>query len=107
MNNTITTTNTYSSDMIPAIIFDEYGFAFIFVDTAKNECIKSEDVTVEWLDENNIEIDEYVKHCVNECNAMKDMGVTHGIVSYFSKDDETIFNFSKTINVAESFKKIF
>ena len=100
-------TTTYNSNMIPCIIFGENGFGFIFVDTAKNECIKSEDATIEWLTENNIAIDEYVKHCVNECNAMKDVGVTHGLISYFSKDDETIYNFSKTINVAESFKKIF
>lgn len=106
MNNMNITTQ-YSSNMIPCIIFGEYGFAFIFVDTAKNECIKSEDVTVEWLNKNNIAIDEYVKHCLNECNAMKDMGMTHGIISYFSKDDETIYNYSKQIDVAAIFAEIF
>ena len=100
-------TTTYNSNMIPCIIFGENGFSFIFVDTAKNECIKSEDATVEWLTENNIAIDEFFRHCETEYNFMKDMNVEQGIVSYFSKDDETIFNFSKTINVAESFKKIF
>ena len=107
MNNTIAITTQYNSNMIPCIIFSEHGFSFIFVDTAKNECVKSDDVTLDWLTENNIAIDEYVKHCVNECNAMKDVGVKNGIVSYFSKDDETIYNYSKTINVAESFKAIF
>ena len=99
-------TTTYNNNMIPCISFDENSFSFIFVDTKNNTGIKSVDATVEWLTENNIEFDEFAKHCVSEYNSMKDMNVEQGMISYFSKDDETIFNFSKTINVADSYEKI-
>ncbi len=102
----ITTTNTYNSNMIPCIIFGENGFSFIFIDTKNNTGIKSVDATVEWLTENNIEFDEFSNHCVTEYNYMKDMGVEKGIISYFSKDDETINNFCKTIKEADSSEKI-
>lgn len=107
MNNTLTITAQYSSNMIPCIIFGEYGWNFIFVNTSKNECIKSEDVTLDWLAKNNIAIDEYVNHCWNEYHSMKDVGVTHGIISYFTKDDEIIYNYSNQIDVADSYEKIF
>ena len=99
-------TTTYNSNMIPCISFDENGFNFIFVDTANNTGIKSVDATVEWLTENNIAIDEFFRHCVTEYNSMKDMNVEKGIISYFSKDDETIHNFCKKIKDADSNEKI-
>ena len=102
MNNT----TTYNSNMIPCISFDENSFSFIFVDTKNNTGIKSVDATVEWLTENNIEFDEFSKHCVTEYNFMKDMNVEKGIISYFSKDDETIHNFCKTLKEAASHEKI-
>jgi hypothetical protein len=93
----ITSTNNYNDQMIPAIIFGEGGFVFVFLDTTNGMCVKSEDVTVEWLTKNDIAVDEFVRHCTSEYEAMKDMGVEKGIISYFSKDDEAIYNFSKTI----------
>ena len=97
MNNT----NTYNSNMIPCIIFGEGGFVFVFLDTTNGMCIKSEDVTVDWLIENNIAIDEFVKHCTTEYDSMRDRNVEKGIIAYFSKDDEIIYNYSKTIDLAD------
>ena len=95
MNNT----NTYNDNMIPCIIFGEVGFVFVFLNTTNGMCIKSEDVTIEWLTKNNIAADEFVMHCVTELEAMKDRNVEKGIIAYFSKDDEIIYNYSKTMNL--------
>ncbi len=97
MNNT--TNNT--TNMIPCIIFGEGGFVFVFLNTTNGMCIKSEDATIEWLAKNNIAADEFVMHCVTEYENMKDRNVKKGIISYFSKDDEIIYNYSKTIDLAD------
>ena len=47
--NKISLTSKYNKNMIPCIIFGEYGWNFIFVDTKNNQCIKDEDVTMAWL----------------------------------------------------------
>lgn len=93
--------NTYNDNMIPCIIFGKGGFVFVFVDTTNCMCIKSEDVTIEWLSENNIAADEFVMHCVTEYENMKDRNIEKGIIAYFSKDDEIIYNYSKSINLAD------
>ena len=92
--------------MIPAIIFDEFEPVFIFVDPNTNTCCKNNYATIEWLDKNNIEIDELNRRYYAECEAI-DQDVEYGIFAYFSKDDEKIDNFSKQIDVADAYDEIF
>jgi hypothetical protein len=92
--------------MIPAIIFDEFEPVFIFVDPTTNTCCKNNYATIEWLEKNNIEIDELKRRYYAELDAL-DNDFEYGIISYFAKDDENIYNFSKTIDVADTYEKIF
>ena len=80
--NKITITSKYNKNMILCIIFGEYGWNFIFVDTKNNKCVKSEEATTAWLNRNNITAHEFTNHCWNEYNCMKDNGVTCGLISY-------------------------
>lgn len=105
--NTISITTKYNKNMIPCIIFGEYGWNFIFVDTKNNQCIKDEDVTIAWLKRNNITAYEFTNHCWNEYDCMKDHCVTCGLISYFDKDDTTVFNYSNNIDVTNSYNNIF
>ena len=105
--NTISITTKYNKNMIPCIIFGEYGWNFIFVDTKNNQCIKDEDVTIAWLKRNNITVYEFISHCWNEYDCMKGFCVACGLISYFDKDDSTVFNYSKSIDVTNSYNNIF
>ena len=105
--NKITITSKYNKNMIPCIIFGEYGWNFIFVDTKNNKCVKSEEATTAWMNRNNITAHEFTNHCWNEYNCMKDNGVTCGLISYFDKDDATAFNYSNSIDVANSYNTVF
>ena len=105
--NTISITTKYNKNMIPCIIFGEYGWNFIFVDTKNNQCIKDEDVTMAWLKRNNITAFEFISHCWNEYDCMKGFCVACGLISYFDKDDATVFNYSKSIDVTNSYNNIF
>lgn len=105
--NKISITSKYNKNMIPCIIFGEYGWNFIFVDTKNNQCIKDEDVTMAWLKRNNITAYEFTNHCWNEYDCMKDHYVTCGLISYFDKDDATVFNYSNNIDVTNSYNDIF
>ena len=105
--NTISITTKYNKNMIPCIIFGEYGWNFIFVDTKNNQCVKSEDVTIAWLKRNNITAYEFTNHVWNEYDSMKDHCVTCGLISYFDKDDATVFNYSNNIDVTNSYNNIF
>ena len=105
--NKITITSKYNKNMIPCIIFGEYGWNFIFVDTKNNQCVKDEDVTTAWMNRNNITANEFTNHVCNEYNCMKDNGVTCGLISYFDKDDATVFNYSNSIDVANSYNTVF
>lgn len=102
----LTITNQYNDNMIPAIIFDEFEPVFIFVDPNTNTCCKNDYATVEWLDKNNITIDELTRRYDAEYDAI-DPDVEYGIFAYFSEDEETIYNYSNQIDVAESYEKIF
>lgn len=106
MNNTPTITNQYNDNMIPAIIFDEFEPVFIFVDPNTNTCCKNDYATLEWLEKNNIEFDELESRYAAECDAM-DNDFEYGICAYFSKDAETIYNYSKQIDVGDAYEKIF
>jgi len=105
--NTISITTKYNKNMIPCIIFGEYGWNFIFVDTKNNQCVKSEEATIAWLKRNNITVYEFISHCWNEYDCMKGFCVTCGLISYFDKDDSTVFNYSKSIDVTNSYNNIF
>lgn len=102
----LTITNQYNDNMIPCIIFDEFEPVFIFVDPNTNTCCKNDYATVEWLDKNNITIDELNRRYNNECEAL-DNDFEYGIFAYFSEDEETICNYSKQIDVEDSYEKIF
>lgn len=105
--NTLSITTKFNSNMIPCIFFGEYGWNFIFVDITNNTCVKDEDITKSWLKSNNCSTEEFVDHCWNEYNCMKDYDVDCGLISYFSDNDETVYNFAKTIDVSESYISIF
>ena len=105
--NKISNTTKYNKNMIPCIIFGEYGWNFIFVDTKNNKYIKDEDVTMAWLKRNGITICEFTRSCWNEYEYMKDNGVECGIIPYFTKDDAKVFNYAEGIDVEESYKEIF
>ena len=105
--NTISITTKYNKNMIPCIIFGEYGWNFIFVDTKNNKCIKDEAVMLAWLKRNNITVFEFTNYCLNEYEYMKNIGVECGLISYFIKDDAKVFNYTKDIDVEESYKEIF
>lgn len=105
--NKISITTKYNKNMIPCIIFGEYGWNFIFVDTKNNKCIKDEAVAMAWLKRNGITICEFTRSCWNEYEYMKDYGVEYGLVPYFTKDDTKVFNYAEGIDVEESYKEIF
>lgn len=105
--NTLSITTKFNSNMIPCVIFGEFGWNFIFVDTKTNQCVKSEDITKSWLNSNNISESEFTQRCWNEYESMKDCGVDCCLISFFSADDETVYNFAKTIDIVESYKNIF
>jgi hypothetical protein len=102
----LTITNQYNDNMIPCIIFDEFEPVFIFVDTKNNVCCKNGYATVEWLDKNNISTDELNRRYETEYGKL-DPDVEYGIFAYFSEDEETICNYSKQIDVEDSYEKIF
>ena len=105
--NKISITAKYNKNMIPCIIFGEYGWNFIFVDTKNNKCVKSEEATTAWMNRNNITANEFSAHIWSEYNNMKEMNVECGMFAYFTKDDEKVYNYSQSINVADSYIDIF
>ena len=105
--NKLSITTKYNKNMIPCIIFGEYGWNFIFVDTKNNKYIKDEAVTMAWLKRNGITICEFTRSCWNEYEYMKEHGVECGIISYFTKDDAKVYNYAQSIDVEESYKEIF
>ena len=100
-------TTIYLTYMTPSIIFGTYGWNFIFVDTKNNTFVKDEDETKAWLLRNNIKPDEFVNHCWNEYYSMKDAGIEYGLISYFTKDDEKIYNYAQTLDVKSEYEKVF
>lgn len=105
--NKISLTTKYNKNMVPCIIFGDWGWNFIFVDTKNNQCVRSEKATIAWLKRNKITAGEFTRHAWNMYDTMKDSGMTCGLISYFEKDDDTVYNYSKTIDVEESYNDIF
>lgn len=105
MAKTLSFTTEYNKNMIPCIIFGEYGWNFIFVDTNNDTFVKDEDVTMDWLDENLIAPYEFSNYCWDEYRSMKDNGVECGLISYFTKDDAPVYNYAKTLDVKGSYSE--
>lgn len=105
--NKLTLATKYNKNMIPCIIFGEYGWNFIFVDTKNNTCVKDEDVTKFWLKRNSISVSEFTNHCWNEYDSMKEHGIECGLISYFTKDDAKVYNYANGIDVVNSYNNIF
>ena len=105
--NTISITTKYNKNMIPCIIFGEYGWNFIFVDTKNNKYIKDEAVTIAWLKRNGITICEFTRNCWHVYEYMKDGGMNFGLISYFIKDAPKVYNYTLNVDVEESYNEIF
>ena len=105
MAKTLSFTTKFNKNMIPCIIFGEYGWNFIFVDTKNDTFVKDEDLTMDWLDENLITPYEFRNYCWDEYRCMKDNEVKNGLISYFTKDDITVHNYAKTIDVKKSYSE--
>lgn len=100
-------TTSMTKNMTPAIIFGNYGWNFVFVDTKAQTWLQSEDATKVWLKKNGITPAEFTNYVWSEYNYMKDSGVKCGLMSYFTKDDEKIYNFAKTIDVNKFYNEAF
>ena len=105
MAKTLSFTTKFNKNMIPCIIFGDFGWNFIFVDTKNDKFIKDEDVTKAWLKRNAISEYDFSDYCWDEYRCMKDNGVKCGLLSYFTKDDATVFKYAKTINLEESYSE--
>ena len=105
MAKTLSFTTKFNKNMIPCIIFGEYGWSFIFVDTKTDTFVKSEDATMAWIKRNHISAFEFSNYCWDEYRCMKDNDVKCGLISYFNKDDATVFNYAKTLNLEESYSE--
>ena len=101
----ITKLNT--KNMIAAIIFGEYGWNFIFVNPKTNEYYKGEQGTKVWLTKKGISLHDFSEHCWSLYYMCKNNGIECGMVSYFNKDDESIYNMSKSIDVNKAYDEVF
>lgn len=103
MNNT----KTYNKNMTASIIFGDYGWNFVFVDTKNKSWYKDETATMAWLNRNGISTAEFCNTCWNEYYNMKDSGLKCGLISYFTKDDEKIYNLAQNLDVNALYSEIF
>ena len=100
-------TTKLNKNMIATIIFGEYGWNFIFVNTKTNEYFKGEQATKVWLAKKGISLNDFSEHCWSLYNMCKNNGIECGMVSYFEKDDEAIYNMSKSIDVTQAYDEVF
>ena len=105
MAKTLSITTKYNKNMIPCIIFGEYGWNFIFVDTKNDTFVKDEDATKAWLKRNAISDSEFRNYCWDEYRSLKDSGIEYGLISYFTKDDAAVYNYANTIDVKKSYSE--
>lgn len=104
---TLNKTNKLNKNMIAAIIFGEYGWNFIFVDTNTKEYFKGEQATKVWLAKKGISLNDFSEHCWSFYNMCKNNGIECGLVCYFVKDDEVIYKLSKSIDVKQTYEEVF
>ena len=100
-------TTKMNKNMISAIIFGKYGWNFIFVNPNTKEYLKSEDSTKAWLNKQGISINDFSARCWDLYNMCKNHGIESGMVSFFDKDDEDIYNFTKSIDVKKVYEEVF
>ena len=100
-------TTQLNKNMIATIIFGEYGWNFIFVNPKTNEYFKGEQATKVWLNKKGISLIDFREHCWSLYDMCKNHGIECGMVCYFVKDDEAIYNFTKTIDVNKAYDEIF
>ena len=105
MAKTLSFTTKFNKNMIPCIIFGDFGWNFIFVDTKNDTFVKNQDVTKAWLKRNAISEYDFSDYCWDEYRSLKDSGLEYGLISYFTKDDSTVYNYAKTIDVKKSYSE--
>ena len=101
------TTKLNTKTMIPTIIFGEYGWNFVFVDTKNKEWFKGEQATKVWLAKKGISLNDFSANCWNLYSECKEAGIECGMVSYFDDDDEEIFKLSKSVDVKKMYEEVF
>ena len=100
-------TTKMNKNMIPAIIYGEYGWNFIFVNPKTKEYFKSEVSTKAWLNKQGISINDFSARCWDLYDMCKNHGIECGMVCFFVKDDEAIYNLTKTIDVKKFYEQVF
>ena len=100
-------TTKLNNNMIATIIFGKYGWNFIFVNPKTKEYFKGEQATKVWLTKKGISLNNFSEHCWDLYNMCKSNGIECGMVSYFEKDDEAIYNISKSIDVNKAYHEVF
>lgn len=100
-------TTKMNKNMLPAIIFGEYGWNFIFVNPKTKEYFKSEVSTKAWLNKQGISINDFITRCWDLYNMCKNHEIESGMVSFFDKDDEAIYNLTHSIDVKKVYEEVF
>ena len=100
-------TTKMNKNMLAAIIYGEYGWNFIFVNPKTKEYFKSEVSTKAWLNKHGISINDFSARCWDLYNMCKNHEIESGMVSFFDKDDEAIYNLTHTIDVKKVYEEIF
>ena len=104
---TLNKTDKMNKNMIATIIFGEYGWNFIFVNPKTKEYFKGEQATKVWLNKKGISVDDFIGHCWEMYDMCKNHGIECGMVCYFVRDDEAIYNLSKSIDVKQTYGEVF
>ena len=100
-------TTKFNKNMIATIIFGEYGWTFIFVNPKTKEYFKGEQATKVWLTKKGISINDFTSHCWEMYDMCKSNGIECGMFSYFDDDDVAIYNWSKSIDVKQTYEEVF
>lgn len=104
---TLNKTNKLNKNMIAAILFGEYGWTFIFVNPKTKEYFRGEQATKIWLTKKGISLNDFSSHCWFMYDMCKNHGIEYGLVCYYVKDDEVIYNLSKSIDVKQTYEEVF
>lgn len=104
---TMNKTTKMNENMLPAILFGEFGWNFLFVNPKTKEYLKSEIATKAWLNNQRFSITAFTNRCWDFYNMCKNHGIECGIVCFFVKDDEAIYKLSKTIDVKKFYDEAF
>lgn len=100
-------TTKMNKNMIATIIFGKYGWNFIFVNPKTKEYYKSEQATKILITKKGISLNDFSAHCWELYNMCKNHGIECGMISYFEKDDEAVYNFTESIDVKQAYDEVF